>query len=133
MNKHGTALIVAFLMSLIIGLGMFVIGGNAALNTNSVPISNSPVKGNPAVAGSAPQAAQSQIDQLQGLVAQYQGREQQYRQREQQYQSQLASVQGQLDQANAALQQYQQVLIYLQRLGIIQVDQSGRILLPGGD
>jgi uncharacterized protein YlxW (UPF0749 family) len=128
MNKHGIALLVAFLISLTIGLGMFVIGGNAALNTNGVPVSNSPVSSNSASVGTG-----SQTDQLQNLVAQYQSREQQYQQREQQYQKQLAAVQQQLDQANATVQQYQQVLVYLQRIGLIQIDRSGRILVPGGD
>jgi peptidoglycan hydrolase CwlO-like protein len=132
MKKHGVALLVAFVISLIVGVGMFVIGGNAAMNPNGVPASNSPASANALAAGPGAQTSQSQIDQLQGLVAQYQGREQQYQQREQQYQNQLSSVQQQLDQANAAIQQYQQVLVYLQQLGIIQVDRSGRILLPGG-
>jgi TolA-binding protein len=132
MKKHGVALLVAFVISLIVGVGMFVIGGNAAMNPNGVPAANSPGSGRSLAAGSGAQTTQSQIDQLQGLVAQYQSREQQYQQREQQYQSQLSSVQQQLDQANAAVQQYQQVLVYLQQLGIIQVDRSGRILLPGG-
>ena len=131
MKKHGVALLAAFLISLVVGLGMFVIGGNAALNQNGVPVSNSPAASNISNAGTGAQTQQAQIEQLQSLVAQYQSREQQYQQREQQYQNQLASVQGQLDQATATIQQYQQVLIYLQRLGIIKVDQSGRILLPG--
>jgi peptidoglycan hydrolase CwlO-like protein len=131
MKKHGVALLAAFLISLVVGLGMFVIGGNAALNQNGVPVANSPASSNASNVGTGAQTQQAQIEQLQSLVAQYQSREQQYQQREQQYQNQLASVQGQLDQATATIQQYQQVLIYLQRIGIIQVDQSGRILLPG--
>jgi len=135
MSKHGTALLVAFGISLIVGLAMFVIGGNAALNPNGVPVSNSPASGGALAAGSTNQgqASLAQIDQLQSLVAQYQQREQQYQQREQQYQSQVSSVQKQLDQANATAQQYQQVLVYLQQMGIIQIDRSGRILVPGGE
>ncbi len=127
MKKHVVPFIAATLISLIVGFGMFVIGGNAALNKNTAPVLNSPVSAN---APDAAAGSQAQIAQLQNLVAQYQQREQQYQQREQQYQNQLSSLQQKLNMATSTIQEYQQVLIYLQRLGLIQVDQSGRILLP---
>jgi len=127
MKKHVTPFLAALLISMIVGFGMFVIGGNAAMNKNTTPVLNAPASSN---ASSASTDAQAQMQQLQTLVTQYQQRDQQYQQREQQYQNQLATAQQQLNQATATLKQYQQVLVYLQRLGIIQVDQSGRILLP---
>ncbi len=127
MKKHVIPFIAASLISFIVGFGMFVIGGNAALNKNTAPVLNSPASAN---APDATAGSQAQIVQLQSLVAQYQQREQQYQQREQQYQNQLSALQQKLNMATSTIQEYQQVLIYLQRLGLIQVDQSGRILLP---
>jgi peptidoglycan hydrolase CwlO-like protein len=127
MRNHTIPFIAATLISLVVGMGMFVIGTNAALNKNTAPVLNAPASSNAANAVSNDQA---QIEQLRSLVIQYQQREQQYQQREKQYQDQINAAQQKLDQATSTIQQYQQVLVYLQRLGIIQVDQSGRILLP---
>jgi septal ring factor EnvC (AmiA/AmiB activator) len=121
MKKHVTALLAAFLITLVVGMGMFVIGGNAALNKNSVPVLDSP---NSSAVVDTASTNQTQVEQLQSLVAQYQ-------QREQQYQDQLNAVQQQLDQASATLQQYQRLLNFLVQRGVIQVDQNGRILIPG--
>jgi multidrug efflux pump subunit AcrA (membrane-fusion protein) len=121
LKKHVTALLAAFSITLVVGMGMFVIGGNAALNKNSAPLLDSPNASSVSTAGSTDQ---SQLAQLQNLVAQYQ-------QREQQYQDQLNAAQQQLDQASATLQQYQRLLNFLVERGIIQVDQNGRIFIPG--
>jgi peptidoglycan hydrolase CwlO-like protein len=121
MRKHVTALLAAFLITTIVGLGMFVIGGNAAMNKDSVPVLNSPGD----KANTDPAAAnQTQLEQYQNLVAQYQ-------QREKQYQSELSDAQNQLDQAAATIQQYQQLLEFLAERGIIQVGRDGRIFVPG--
>jgi hypothetical protein len=69
MNKHGAALLAALLISVIVGLGMIVIGGNAALNPNGAPPSNSPAASDSSGASSVPQTAQTEIEQLQSLVA----------------------------------------------------------------
>jgi uncharacterized protein YlxW (UPF0749 family) len=119
LKKHITALLAAFLITLIVGMGMVVIGGNAALNKNSVPLQDSPNASQVSAADPA-----NQLQQLQDLVAQYQ-------QREQQYQDQINAAQQQLDQANATLQQYQRLLNFLVERGVIQVDQNGRIFIPG--
>jgi uncharacterized protein YlxW (UPF0749 family) len=121
MKKHVTALFAAFLITTIVGLGMFVIGGNAAMNKDSVPVLNSPAdKANTGLAS----ANQAQLEQYQNLVAQYQ-------QREQQYQSELSDAQNQLDQAAATIQQYQRLLEFLAQRGLIQISRDGRIFVPG--
>jgi peptidoglycan hydrolase CwlO-like protein len=122
--KHATALIAAFLITIVVGLGMFVIGGNAALNKDGSAPLDSPQQANSQQANLAAPVAdnQSRIDQLQGLVTQYQ-------QREQQYQNELNTAQQRLDQANTTIGQYQQLFQALIQRGVIQVDQSGRVLI----
>ena len=119
MMKHATALIAAFLITIVVGLGMFVIGGNAALNKDGSTPLDSPQQSSSA---DPVDNNQSRIDQLQSLVTQYQ-------QREQQYQNELNTAQQQLDQANATIGQYQQLFQALIQRGVIQVDQSGRVLI----
>ena len=122
--KHATALIAAFLITIVVGLGMFVIGGNAALNKDGSTPLDSPQQANSQQANLAAPVGdnQSRIDQLQSLVTQYQ-------QREQQYQNELNTAQQQLDQANTTIGQYQQLFQALIQRGVIQVDQSGRVLI----
>jgi uncharacterized protein YlxW (UPF0749 family) len=128
MKKHGSALFAAFLITLIVGVGMFVIGGNAII-TNSVTSAQAATSSNSAQTAANSSTANTvtvdaaQLQQLQNLVSQYQ-------QREQQYQQQLSDAQQQINQANQSLQQYQQLLEILVSRGIIQVDQQGRIYLP---
>ncbi len=133
MKKQAPALIAALLITLVVGLGMVVMGGNAAVNKNSVPIQDAPGQNAQAVSGSSDPAAssQAQVEQLQSLVAQYQAREQQYQEQLNTAQQQLNDAQSQLDQASQTIQQYQRVLVFLQRRGLIQIDQNGRIFLPG--
>ena len=123
--KHATALIAAFLITIVVGMGMFVIGGNAALNKDGSAPLDSPQQANSQQANSASPAVdnnQARIDQLQNLVTQYQ-------QREQQYQDELNTAQQQLDQTNTTIGQYQQLFQALIQRGVIQVDQSGRVLI----
>ena len=159
MKKQVPALIASVIITLVIGLGMVVVGASAAFNKNGVPVRDSPYSASSAqpgaagstqnTAGSAAQevtsdqpgaagSAQAQIQQLQALVAQYQQHEQQYQQREQQLiqqqqqlQDQVNADQQQLGQANQQMEQVQRLLEFLQRRGIIQVDQDGRIFVPG--
>jgi septal ring factor EnvC (AmiA/AmiB activator) len=128
--KRLQALIAAAIVTGLIGLGMLAIGVNAALNTNVVAASNAPGDPPAAVASTTPQA-QAQISQLEGLIKQYQNREQQY-------QAQLNQATTQLEQANTQLQQYQQLLVELQRRGLIRIGSDGSIQVPrrgflGGD
>lgn len=119
MKKHRSALVAAFIITLVIGLGMFYVGGSAAANQNGVPVKDSPTS---SIQTDAQSAGQQQVAQLQSLVSQYQ-------QREQQYQNELNNVQGQLDQADAQLAQYQQLIQFLQMRGVIGIDGQGRVIL----
>lgn len=113
--KRLYALIAAAIITGLVGLGMLAIGVNAAINPNTVAASDAP--GDPAtnVSATSPDA-QAQVRQLQDLVAQYQDREKQY--------------QAQLNQEETQLQQYQQLLIELQRRGLIRINGDGSIQLP---
>ena len=135
--KRLYAFIAAAIITGLVGLGMLAIGVNAALNPNTVAASNAP--GDPATDVSAPSPdAQAQVRQLQDLVAQYQDREQQYQAQLDQENMQLQKYQAQLNQEDMQLQQYQQLLIELQRRGLIRINGDGSIQLPrrglgGGD
>jgi peptidoglycan hydrolase CwlO-like protein len=134
--KRIQALIAAVIVTALVGFGMLAIGVNAAFNSNSVPVSDSPASSVPAVsaADAPPQSSsasdligqyqnrekqyQAQITQLNNLIAQYQGREKQY--------------QSQLNQVTTQAQQLQAILNELQRRGIIRIQSDGTILLRGG-
>lgn len=115
--KRVVAVITAAVITLIVGLGMLVVGVNAVLNPNSIPITNSPAEAsainNSPVSTDA--NSQAQIAQLQSLVVQYQNREKQY--------------QAQINQLNSQLQDAQSVLAELQRRGIIRIGADGSIQL----
>jgi len=113
--KRIQALIAAVIITSLIGLGMLAVGVNAALNPNTVPISDAPGFSPTTTATSSQD--QAQINRLQNLVAQYQ---------------------AQLNQANAQIQDYQGLLEQLQQRGIIRINSDGTIQLPrrsfgGGD
>lgn len=119
--KKTPALIAAFVMTLVVGLGMLLMGANALLNPSSVALASS---SNTPDATVNPNST-DQLQQLQSLVAQYQSREQQVLQ-------QLNQLQQQVTQSNTQVKQYQQLVTELQRRGIIQINQSGQIQLPRG-
>ena len=151
--KRLQGLIAATLTTIVISLGMLVIGVSAAANTNSVPVSNSPAEAaqaslassaavstagsaaaNTASANAAAVAAQAQaqltqaqakIDQLQNLIKQYQDREKQY-------QTEIKSQAQKLTDANNQEATFQQVLQALQDRGLIQISRDGRIFVAGG-
>ncbi|MCL4559626.1 MAG: hypothetical protein M1281_03295 [Chloroflexi bacterium] len=133
--KHFVAIIAALAITGVVAGAMFAIGGNALLNTNTLPIFNNPKQAlatatqsaNPSSTSSANQAQlQAEVQQLQGLISQYQTREQQY-------QTQLNNAAQQLQQAQAQIQQYQSILVALQNAGIIRIGQDGRIYVPQGN
>jgi peptidoglycan hydrolase CwlO-like protein len=133
--KQILALVTAFLVTSVIGLGMLAIGANAATNPNSVPVSDAPGDSSPAITAGD---AQSQSGQSGDVVTQYQNRERQYQAQINQlngliaqYQSREKQYQTQLDQTNTQLQQLQQVLSELQRRGVIRVLSDGTIQLLG--
>jgi peptidoglycan hydrolase CwlO-like protein len=130
MNKHRKALIAASAMTLLLVLGMCLIGGAALLNQNGVP--NSQAASDTRTAGQAEFAAasstalqadlQAQVSQLESMVSQYQ-------QREGQYQDEISNLQTQLDQSQSQLTQYQQVLQFLVDRGTLQVNGNGQLTL----
>lgn len=133
--KQILALVAAFLVTSLIGLGMLAIGANAATNPNSVPVSDAPGASSPAVTAGD---AQSQSGQSSDLITQYQNREKQYQTQIDQlnnliarYQSREKQYQTQLDQATTQAQQLQQVLNELQRRGVIRILNDGTIQLLG--
>ncbi len=118
--KRLVAILTAAVVTSLIALAMLVVGVNAMVNPNSVPVSDSPNAPSTVTQTTTtmdPQAA-AQINQLKSLVAQYQSREQQY--------------QAQVNQLNTQVQQLQGVLQQLQRLGIIRINADGSIQLSRG-
>ena len=123
--KRFQGLIAATFITGIVAVGMVGIGVNAASNTNTVPVSNSPAKTAQVSASTAADQTSAQIDQLQNLIKQYQSREQQY-------QTEIKSLSQKLNDANATADQARQILQALQERGIIQITRDGQILLRGG-
>jgi hypothetical protein len=135
--KRLRGLIAATFITVIIGLGMVAIGVNAASNSNSVPVSDSPKQVSADIPSnvvniSSSAADQSQIKQLQDTIQQYQAREKQYQDREKQYQTELAKVSQQMNDATAQADQLRQILMALQERGVINISSDGRISIPRG-
>jgi hypothetical protein len=146
--KAFPALLFALAITAIIGIAMFIVGGNALLNQNTAPVLNAPPAGasgssnasdppaaSSAQGGSDPQLAadQQQIAQMQNLINQYQAREKTYQTELKQAAQKVSDANAQLAQANQQLQVFQQVMQALQERGIIRITQDGTIeLLQGG-
>jgi peptidoglycan hydrolase CwlO-like protein len=124
MRKQISAILAALFITGFIALCMTVVGVNALVNKNSIPVSNSPQATVVASTTNDPPPAQTEIQQLQARINQYQ-------QREQQYQQELQTAQQQLQDANSQLAQFQQLLQVMQQRGLIFINQSGQIFLPG--
>ncbi len=123
MRKQMIAFVVALSITGIVALTMLIVGVNAAVNPNSVPVSNSPaqaalqgVTNSTSVTTSG--SPQAQIAQLQAEISQYQ--------------TALQSAQTQLNQASQEMQTVQQLLTYLQQRGIIRIDSQGNITVLRG-
>lgn len=125
MKKSIAAVLIALLMTVIVGLSMFAIGAAALSNQKGVAISNSPTQASTRL---DPQQT-SNVAELQNLVTQYQDREQQYRQREQQLEDQLAQAKTQIQQDQQSLQQVQMLLGALQQRGLISISNDGRVFI----
>lgn len=123
--KRLPALIAAFIITGILGFAMFTIGANAMSNKNTVPTLNQPGGSSTATTSSAQNTSQAQLQQYQNLISQYQARDKQY-------QDQINTLVQQVNQANTSVQQYQQLLMELQRRGVIFITRDGQILIPGG-
>jgi septal ring factor EnvC (AmiA/AmiB activator) len=125
MRKQISAILAELFITGFIALCITVVGANALVNKNSVPVSNSPQATVVASSANDPSAAtQTQIQQLEDRINQYQ-------QREQQYQQELQTAQQQLQDANSQLAQFQQLLQVMQQRGLILINQNGQIFLPG--
>ena len=124
MRKQVVAFLSAFIITAIVALSMLVVGVNAASNPNGVAASNSPTTATAVGVSSSTDNSQAQIAQLQSLVAQYQARDQQY-------QAALSSDNQQLTQASQEMQMIQQLLLYLQNHGLIQINSQGQITAIG--
>jgi peptidoglycan hydrolase CwlO-like protein len=118
MKKSVVAVLIAFLMTAMVGICIFAVGAAALHNKSGVAVSNSPA-----------QASAASVDQLQSLITQYQDREQQYQQREQQLQNQLSQAQAQIQQDQQMIQQVRMLLSALQQRGLISVTNDGRIFI----
>ena len=129
--KNIKAILFALAITGVIAASMFLVGTNALANKNTVPMANSPQS---AVAvsssGASTSSQQQQITQLETLVQQYQDREKQYQAQLTAAAQKVNDANSQLSQASQQLQQYQQLLIALQRSGVIQITNSGQILIP---
>ena len=127
MKKPMIASLIALLMTACVGASIFVIGGAALLNKNSVAPSSSPAQ--LSQVSNVSSSNQTQIDQMQNLINQYQDHEKQYQQREQQLQDQLAQANAQVQQDQQMVQQIQSLLAALQQRGLITVTNDGHILI----
>jgi len=143
------AILFALGITVVLALGMLVVGGNALLNQNTVPMANSPTTtvsaNDPASPGSGPtadtnpalQTDQQEIIQLQALITQYQAHEKQYQSELTDAAKRLSDANQQLDQANQqlsqssqAVQNLQQILVQLQQAGVIRINRNGQISIP---
>lgn len=125
MKKHFSAILIAFLMTAVVGVAMLAIGGAALFNRNGTPVSDSAAQGSKVADTNLAQT--NQTSQLEGLIAQYQDHELQYQQREQQLQEQLAQANAQIQQDQQMVQQVQRLLSALQQRGLITITNDGRI------
>lgn len=110
-KKNVSAILVAFLMTALVGTGMFAFGLNAFFNKDiqTASAATKPLEVN--LDGATP-------EQLQAIIGEYQARESQYL-------AQLTDAAGQLDQANAQVQNYQSLLNQLVQAGVIRIDRNG--------
>ena len=128
MKKSLVAMLIALLMTAMIAVSVFAIGGAALINKNGVAVLNAPAQGSGAAGLDSPQQT-DQIAQLQGLVTQYQDREKQYQQREQQLQDQLAQANTQIQQNQQLIQQVRELLRALQQRRLITITNDGQIFI----
>lgn len=128
MKKSLVALLIALVMTGMVAVSVFAIGGAVLHNQNGVTVSNSLAQGSGSANLSSP-VQSDQVSQLQNLVSQYQDREKQYQQREQQLQNQLAQANAQIQQDQQLIQQVQLLLRALQQRGVIRVTDDGHIFI----
>lgn len=138
------AILFALAITGMIAIAMVLIGGNALLNTNTVPAASAASSTSAGTVQNASVSATSlQSADMQALIQQYQAREKQYQSQLSEAAKRLSDANTQLAQANQQIQQagqelqqanqavstYQQVLVQLQRSGLITIDSSGQIFI----
>ncbi len=131
--KTFPAVIFAVLITAVIGVAMFMIGANALLNKNSVPVSNSPNTTTTNASAAASTQDQQTIQQMQNMINQYQARDKQYQSELNDAAQRLSQANQQLDQANQQLNTYVQLINELQNVGVIRITNDGRVMIRGGD
>jgi flagellar motor protein MotB len=139
------AILFALGVTAVVAVAMVIIGSNALVNPNTVPVTNAPSSnvaaasytsssqaGDPPSSTSAQSAQSTQLAQLQALVTQYQSRETQYQSELNQAIQELNNANAQLQQDNQEIAQFQQLLQVMQQDGLITVTSDGRIFLGSG-
>jgi predicted Rossmann fold nucleotide-binding protein DprA/Smf involved in DNA uptake len=115
--KHVSAITTALIISVVVGLGIVVIGVSAFTNHNTVPLQNSPSSGLISNNNSNSNSTQNTaVDPSQA----------------QQLQQEVTALQSQLQQASQTIQQYQNLLLVLQQRGVIRIGDDGNIYIPQG-
>jgi peptidoglycan hydrolase CwlO-like protein len=120
MKKQYTALLAAFAITLCMGAGMLMVSGSALINTNGIPVADSPAAAT--ATAEVKTAEQAQIQQLQSLVTEYQTREVKY-------QNELKNAGQDLERVNNQIRQYQMLLMALENRGYIMIDSSGQVTI----
>jgi septal ring factor EnvC (AmiA/AmiB activator) len=131
--KKVQAFIAAFIVTVLVGIGIFTIGSDAVAKARSSPAQTQASTVAPASdvtvnTASATDAA-AQIAQLKQLIAQYQSREKQYQAELAQANQQISQTNQQLSEAGQQVQNLQGVLEALQERGIIRIQSDGTIQL----
>jgi len=116
MKKMLPAFLAALVITIVIGVGMFLVGQNALGASTAMAASES--------TSALPADAQAQIEQA---LVQYQTRETQYQAELAQAIDQINAANQQLDQANQQIQQYQNLLSQLQESGLITIGSDGTV------
>lgn len=116
MKKTIPALIAAFLITAVLGGGMYLMGQNA-LGVSTVK----------AEAAQTTQVSADTIAQYEQIVVQYQVRETQYQNLITQASTQIETANQQIELANQQLQQYQSLLQQLQSSGLITIASDGTV------
>jgi septal ring factor EnvC (AmiA/AmiB activator) len=146
MTKAVPAILFAVATTALVGIAILLIGANALFNPNTVPVVSAATAPTTAsVDAAVGQTAQSQnmdqqkLAQMSQLLQQYQDREKQYQQRLDEAAKRLNDANQQIRQANQTIEQsnqsiqtYQQILVELQRRGLIRIDNNGQIFLQRG-
>ncbi len=144
------AILFALGITAVVAIVMVVVGANALVNPNTVPVTNAPSSNvaaasfnsnsqasDPPSSSQSAQTAQTaqsqQLAQLQALVTQYQNREKQYQSELNQAIQQLNNANSQLQQDNQEIAQFQQLLQAMQQDGLITITSDGRIFLGSGE